>query len=107
MLKTNRAATDEERAIIQESIAPASAELTTVKEQISDAVARIQALKSQLEQTEIGLERLREKEAAILESTAYHRGVLSSFRDFPEDILRDICLASAEDNMSALTFPRY
>ncbi len=107
MLKTNRAATDEERAIIQESIAPATAELKSVKEQISDAVAHIQALKSQLEQTEIGLERLREKEAAILESTAHHRGVLSPFRDLPEDLLREICLALVEGDIPSLEFPHF
>ncbi len=107
MLKTNRAATDEERAIIQESIAPATAELKSLKEQISDAVAHIQALKSQLEQTEIGLERLREKEAAILESTAHHRGVLSPFRDLPEDLLREICLALVEGDIPSLEFPHF
>ena len=107
LLKTNRPATDEERTIIQESIAPATAELETVKEQISESMARIQALKSQLEQAEIGLERLHEKEAAILESTAYHRGVLSSFRDFPEDVLREICLEFVEANISLLDFPHF
>ena len=88
-------------------MAPANAELETVKEQIFVSMAQVQALKSQLEQAEIVLERLHEKEAAILESTAYHRGVLSTFRDLPEDVLREICLAFVEDNISSLTFPHF
>ncbi len=88
-------------------MAPATAELETVKEKISDAMARIQALRSQLEQTEITLEHLREKEAAILENTAHHRGVLSPFRDLPEDVLREICLALVEGDISSLKFPTF
>ncbi len=93
------------RAIIKESMAPATAELKTLAENISKSIAQVQALKSQLKHAEIGLERLRKKEAAILESTAYHRGVISPFRDFPEDILREICHAFVESEISMLACP--
>ena len=92
-------------------MAPANEELTIVEAQIYEATTRIQSLKLQLEQAEleqaeIGLQCLREKKAAILETTANHRRALSCFREIPEDVLREICLACMGlDDIPLLTSP--
>ncbi len=59
LLKTNRPATDQERATILESMAPTNAKLKMVEGQISDTMDLIEALKLQVEQAEIKLQRLR------------------------------------------------
>ncbi|KJA14219.1 hypothetical protein HYPSUDRAFT_49350 [Hypholoma sublateritium FD-334 SS-4] len=104
--KTNRPPTDQERAIIQESMSPASEKLKAVEVQISDAIAHIQALKLQIEETENKLRRLCQEEAAILETSANHRRVLSTVRNLPEDVLREICIAcvDSEVNVPALFY---
>ncbi|KJA22695.1 hypothetical protein HYPSUDRAFT_40795 [Hypholoma sublateritium FD-334 SS-4] len=104
LLKTNRPPTDREKAIIQESVAPTTSKLKVVEAQISDTMAHIQALMVQVEQAETKLARLREEEAAILETFADHRRVFSPFRNLPEDILREICIACVEDNMPMLSY---
>ncbi len=53
LLKTNRPPTDQEKAIIHTSMAPASARLKVVREQISETMAHVQALQSRVEQAEI------------------------------------------------------
>ncbi|KJA26459.1 hypothetical protein HYPSUDRAFT_198762 [Hypholoma sublateritium FD-334 SS-4] len=92
LLKTNRPPTDQETAIIRESMAPTNAKLKDVEAQISETMAHIQELKSQVEQAETKLQRLREEEAAILETFADHRRIFSPFRNIPEDVLREICI---------------
>ncbi|KJA14229.1 hypothetical protein HYPSUDRAFT_49363 [Hypholoma sublateritium FD-334 SS-4] len=104
LLKTNRPPTDEEKAIIQESMAPTNAKLSVVEAQISDTMAHIQALKLQIEEREIKLQRLHEEKAAILETFADHRRVFSPFRNLPEDVLREICIACVEDSAPTLTY---
>ncbi|KJA19013.1 hypothetical protein HYPSUDRAFT_44687 [Hypholoma sublateritium FD-334 SS-4] len=104
LLKTNRPPTDQETAIIRESMAPAQAKLKDVETQISDTVEHIQALKAQVEQAEIKLQRLREEEAAILETFADHRRVFSPFRNLPEDVLREICIACVKCDMPTLKY---
>ncbi|KJA26477.1 hypothetical protein HYPSUDRAFT_275493 [Hypholoma sublateritium FD-334 SS-4] len=104
LLKTNRPPTDQETAIIQESIANTNAKLKTVETQISATVAHIQELKLQVEQAEIKLQRLREEEAAILETFAGHRRVFSPFRHVPEDVLREICIACVEGEIPKLYY---
>ncbi|KJA19005.1 hypothetical protein HYPSUDRAFT_168622 [Hypholoma sublateritium FD-334 SS-4] len=104
LLKTNRPPTDQETAVIRESMAPTNAKLKIVETQISDTVAHIQELKMQVEQAEIKLQRLREEEAAILETFADHRRVFSPFRNLPEDVLREICVACIEGNMPKLYY---
>ncbi|KJA19047.1 hypothetical protein HYPSUDRAFT_144267, partial [Hypholoma sublateritium FD-334 SS-4] len=86
-------------------MAPANAKLKGVEVQISEMMAHIQELKSQVEQAENKLQRLHEEEAAILESFADHRRVLSPFRNVPEDILREICIqACVEGDIPALSY---
>ncbi len=86
-------------------MAPVNAELKAVKEQISEIMDNIKALKSQLERAEIELQRLSEKEVAVLETTADLRGAISSFRDMPEDVLREIFLAFMGDDIPQLYPP--
>ncbi|KJA17075.1 hypothetical protein HYPSUDRAFT_146945, partial [Hypholoma sublateritium FD-334 SS-4] len=87
-------------------MAPATAKLRAVEAQISETTAHIQALKSQVEQAENKLQRLREEEAAILETFADHRQVFSPFRNIPEDVLREICIrACVEGDMPGLCYP--
>ncbi|KJA19040.1 hypothetical protein HYPSUDRAFT_204950 [Hypholoma sublateritium FD-334 SS-4] len=97
LLKTNRPPTDQETAIIRESMAPANAILNGVEVQITEMLAYIEELKSQVEQAETKLQRLREEEAAILEGFADHRLVFSPFRNIPEDVLREICIQACVD----------
>ncbi|KJA25392.1 hypothetical protein HYPSUDRAFT_199914 [Hypholoma sublateritium FD-334 SS-4] len=104
LLKTNRPPTNQETAIIRESMAPTNEKLKVVEAQISDTVAHIQALKAQVDQAEIKLQRLRQEEAAIWETFADHRRVFSPFRNLPEDILREICVACAEVDMPSLSY---
>ena len=58
LIKTNRPPTDQERALIQESMAPKKAKLKVVQGQICDTIAHIEALKLQVEQAETKLQRL-------------------------------------------------
>ena len=78
LLKTNRPPTDEEKAIIQQSMVPINANLKGVEEKISETVAHIEALKARVQRAEIKLQCLRQKEAAILETCKDHRRVLST-----------------------------
>ncbi|KJA19035.1 hypothetical protein HYPSUDRAFT_44699 [Hypholoma sublateritium FD-334 SS-4] len=103
LLKTNRPPTDQETAIIRESMAPTNAELKSLEAHISETMARIEELESQVEQAESKLQRLREEEAAILETFDNHRRVFSPFRNIPEDILREICIAVVADSVPALS----
>ncbi len=75
LLKTNRPPTDEEKAIIHKSMAPTKGKLKVVQTQIADTVDHIQALKARVERNESKLKRLREEEAAILETSKNHRRV--------------------------------
>ncbi len=68
-----------------------------MKAQISETIDRIQALKLQVEEVESRLQRLRDEEAAILETAEAHRLVLSSVRNIPEDVLREILIACVDD----------
>ncbi|KJA14226.1 hypothetical protein HYPSUDRAFT_49357 [Hypholoma sublateritium FD-334 SS-4] len=118
LLKTNRPPTDQERAIIQESMSPTNAELKAVEDQISEATTHIRALTSQsrieqmrkqaheeaFEEAEGKLKRLRKEKAAILEATADHRRALSTFRNLPEDVLREICVACVEADIPKLSY---
>ncbi|KJA29540.1 hypothetical protein HYPSUDRAFT_221402 [Hypholoma sublateritium FD-334 SS-4] len=104
LLKTNRPPTDQEREIILESMAPTNAKLRVIEAQISDTIAHIQALKSQVEQAERKLERLREEEAASLDTLAVHRRIFSTFRILPEDVLREICVTCVEADMPTLSY---
>ncbi|KJA14561.1 hypothetical protein HYPSUDRAFT_150215, partial [Hypholoma sublateritium FD-334 SS-4] len=88
-------------------MAPTNANLKDVDAQISDMMAHIQALKAQVEQAETKLQRLRDEEAAILETFADHRRIFSPFRNLPEDVLREICLqACVEGDMPTLSYGR-
>ncbi len=78
-------------------MAPSTANLKDVEVQISETTAHIQALKLQLRRAEIKLLRLRKEEAAILETTKGHRSVLSTVRNLPDDVLREILIACVED----------
>ncbi|KJA25385.1 hypothetical protein HYPSUDRAFT_214078 [Hypholoma sublateritium FD-334 SS-4] len=104
LLRSNRPPTDQERALIQESMAPTNAKLKIVQTQISDTVAHIQALKLQVEQAEIRLQRLREEEAGIWETSEDPRRVLSVLRTLPEDVVREIFIACVEDDMPTLSY---
>ncbi len=103
LLKTNRPPTDTERAIILESMVPVNAELKTLESDIFAAVAQVNILQSQLKRAKNELLRLRKKEALVLETLSDLRGTLSSFRDMPEDILREICIASVAADVPVLT----
>ncbi|KJA19025.1 hypothetical protein HYPSUDRAFT_217869 [Hypholoma sublateritium FD-334 SS-4] len=104
LLKTNRPPTEQETATVLESILPINAKLEVVEARISDAIAHIEALKSQVEQAEIKLQHLRDEEAAILETLANHHRVFSSFRNLPEDVLREICVTYVEADMPTLSY---
>ncbi|KJA19021.1 hypothetical protein HYPSUDRAFT_44691 [Hypholoma sublateritium FD-334 SS-4] len=107
LLKTNRPPTDEETAIIRESMAPTNATLKSVEAQISETMARIEALKLQVKQAENKLQRLREEEAAIWETFADHRRIFSPFRNIPEDVLREICIqACMGGDIPALSYSK-
>ncbi len=84
-------------------MAPANAKLRAVEAQISDTLSHIGALNEQVAQAEAKLKRLREHEAAILDTTADHRRVLSAVRHLPEDILREICIACVVDDVPELS----
>ncbi|KJA19002.1 hypothetical protein HYPSUDRAFT_908951 [Hypholoma sublateritium FD-334 SS-4] len=89
LLKTNRPFTDEEKAMILESMAPTNAKVKVVEWQISEAMARIQMLRSQIEEVEISVQHLHEEKAAILATCADHRRALGCpFRNLPEEVLR-------------------
>ncbi len=85
-------------------MAPTNAKLKIVEGQISDVMGHIEALKLQVEQAEVKLQRLREEEAAILETFADHRRVFSPFRNLPEDILREISIACTQNDIPRLQF---
>ncbi len=109
LLKTNRPPTDQEKAIVQKSMAPTNEKFRDVRGQISDTVAHIEALRLQVQQAERKLQRLLEDEAAILKTSEDHRRVLSAIRTLPEDVLREICIACVEypklPNLSYHTIP--
>ncbi len=104
LLKTNRPPTDEEKAIIHESMAPTKAKLKVVEMQISDTMSHIQSLKHQVEQAEIKLQRLRDEQVVILETSKDHRRVLSTIRILPEDVLREICIDCVETSQPLLSY---
>ncbi len=109
LLHNNRPPTDQEKAIIYESMAPTNAKLQVVEAQISDVMAHIQGLKLQVSQAEIKLQRLLKEKAAILETATDHRRVLSAVRNLPEDVLRKILVSCIEGEtspvLSYLTLP--
>ena len=104
LLKMNRPPTDQEKAIVQRSMAPTNEKLKDVRGQISETVAHIEALKSQVQQAEGKLQRLLEDEAAILETSEDHHRVLSAIRILPEDVLREICIACVEAKIPILSY---
>ncbi len=68
-------------------------------------MAHIEELKSQVEQAEIKLQRLQEERVAILDTFADHNRVFSPFRNLPEDILREICVACVQgDSIPTLAY---
>ena len=85
-------------------MAPTSAKLKAVEGQISDTVSYIQELKSQVKQAEIKLQRHHDEKAAILETSADHRRALSPFRNIPEDVLWEICVACVESDIPTLCY---
>ncbi len=87
-------------------MAPTNAKLKAVDAQISEQMAHIEELKLQVEQAENKLHRLWEEEAAILEIFADHDRVFAPFRKLPEDILREICVASVQDKIPELCHDR-
>ena len=104
LLKTNRPPTEQERATILESLGPTNANLEAVNSKISEKTARIEALQLQVEQAKIELDRLREERAAILGTFADHDRVFSPFRNLPEDVLREICIACLRGNIPELSY---
>ncbi|KJA19034.1 hypothetical protein HYPSUDRAFT_44697 [Hypholoma sublateritium FD-334 SS-4] len=104
LLKTNRPPTDQETAIIRESMALINAKLKGVEAHISEMIAHIQELKAQVEQAETKLRCLREEEASILETLADHRRIFSPFRNLPDDVLLDIFAACVEGEIPTLSF---
>ncbi len=64
LLKTNRPPTDQEKAIIFESMAPSNAKLRVVEAKTSEVMAHIQALKLQVRRAEIKLQRLRKEKSS-------------------------------------------
>ncbi len=113
LLKTNRPPTDEEKAAVLEYMVPVNAELKTLESQIFAAVAQVNVLQAQLKRAKNELLRLRKKEASVLETLSDLRGTLSSFRNMPEDILREICIAFVAADVpefsmsSGVYFPSY
>ncbi len=104
LLKTNRPPTEQEKTIVQKSMAPMDEKLKDVRGQISETVAYIEVLKSQVQQAESKLQHLHEEEAAILKTSEGHRRVLSAIRTLPEDVLREICIACVEEEMPSLSY---
>ena len=103
LLKTNRPPTDQEKTIIQESMAPAAAKLKAVEVEISKMAAHIDDLKSQAQEAESKLQRLREQKAAILQTFQDHRRVLSAIRDVPDDVFREIFIACTAADVPTLS----
>ncbi len=85
---------------------PTNSKVKAVAKEILDAKVHIQALRTQLERAETDLQRLYEKEAAILEISKDHHRVLSAVRHLPEDVLREICLECVADRIPALNDSR-
>ncbi len=79
---SNRPPTDQEKAIIQESMASTSAKLNKTKGRVSGMVAHIEAPQSQVQQAESELRLLREEEAAISVKLENHSRVLAPFEIF-------------------------
>ena len=78
-------------------MAPTIAKLKVVQGQVSKVTAHIEALKCQLQ-------RLQDEEAGILNTLSDHRLVFSPFRNLPEDILREICVASVRGDTTELSY---
>ncbi len=97
LLMSNRPPTNEERDIIQQSVAPFNAKLKYLGKEISNLKLNIQVVKAQVNQMKKELKRLCDQEVALLESSAAHRRTLSPFRTLPDDILREICIACIDD----------
>ena len=104
LLKTNRPPTEEEKAIVVESMAPADAKLEAINSQISEQMAHVEALQLQVEQAKIKLDRLREERAAVLGTLADRDRVFSPFRNLPEDVLREICIACLQGDIPELSY---
>ncbi len=84
---------------------PINAKLKGLEEKISETVAYIEALKARVQRAEIKMRRLRQKEAALLESCKDQRRVLSTIRNLPEDVLREICVAYVNSDTPSLIHP--
>ena len=97
LVKMNRPPTDQEKEIILEYMAPTIAKLKVVQGQVSKITAHIEVLKCQLQ-------RLQDEEAAILNTLSDHCLVFSPFRNLPDDILREICVASVQDDTPELSY---
>ncbi len=104
LLETNRPPTDQERAEIRDSMAPTKAKLKNIDDKISDQIAHIEALKLQVEQANIKLDRLRDERGMVLETFADYRRVFSPYRNLPEDILREICIACVQFEVPKLSY---
>ncbi len=102
LLKTNRPPTEQEEAIIVESMAPTNAKLKDIDGQISNVIAHIESLKLLVEQAENKLHCLREEQTAILDTLSDHRRVFSAFRRLPEDVLREICTTCVHGSIPEL-----
>ena len=85
-------------------MAPTNAKLKDVDDKISDQIAHIEALQLQAEQAKIKLDRLREERAAVLETFADYRRFCSPFRNLPEDVLREICIACVQFGVPELSY---
>ncbi len=97
LVKTNRSPTDQEKEEILESMVPANEKLKVVQRRISKITAQIEVLKCQLQL-------LQDEEAAIMNTLSDHRLGFSPFRNLPEDILREICVASVQGNIPELSY---
>ncbi len=85
-------------------MAPTKAKLKNIDDKISDQIAHIEALKLQVEQANIKVDRLRDERGVVLETFADYRRVFSPFRNLPEDILREICIACVQFEVPELSY---
>ncbi len=104
LLKTNRPPTEQERASILESMVPTNADLEAVNSKMSEKTARIEEMQLQVEQAKLELDRLREERAAILGAFSDRERVFSPFRNLPEDVLREVCIACLQENIPELSY---
>ncbi len=107
LLKTNRPPTEQERAIILESMDLANAKLKDIDGQISEMLAHIETLKLHVQaEAENKLHLMWEEKSESLEALADHRRVLAPFRNLPEDVLREICAACVQGDIPRLSCVR-